>query len=95
MRKSCIHTQVDPEGSIHEFKYHHDVPLNDANHDYRVNVLEYTETTSKGKVQRFSWVTKLDISSENFSLNSTIILFAVFAPIPGITVNDLTSPAII
>ena len=60
-----IHTQVDPEGSIHEFKYYQDVPLNDANHDYRVNVLEYTETTSKGKVQRFSWVTKLDISSEN------------------------------
>ena len=60
-----IHTQVAPEGSTHEFKYYQNIPLNDANYDYRVNVLEHTETTSNGKVQRFSWVTKLDISSEN------------------------------
>ena len=59
------HTQKTDDGSTHSFQYYTDVPLNDANHDYRVNVLEYTETKKNGKTQKFSWVTKLKISPEN------------------------------
>jgi hypothetical protein len=57
--------QEDANGTIHEFRYYADVPLNDANYDYRVNVLEYDETKKSGKKQHFSWVTKLTLSDEN------------------------------
>ena len=59
------HTQTDEQGTRHEFHYYHAVPLNDAHHDYRVNVLEYTEQKKSGKIQHFSWVTKLPITKEN------------------------------
>lgn len=59
------HTEVTDDGSTHEFRYYTDVPLNDTHHDYRVNVLEYTETKKSGKKQHFSWVTKLPLSSAN------------------------------
>ena len=59
------HTQQDPDGKRHEFRYYHDVPLNDSNNDYRVNVLSYTEINSKGKKQHFTWVTKLAINTGN------------------------------
>ena len=36
----------------------------DAIH-YRVNVLEYCETSKSGRQQHFSWVTKLDITPDN------------------------------
>lgn len=59
------HTEIDEQETTHEFQYYHDVPLNDTHHDYRVNVLEYTERKKSGKIQRFSWVTKLAITKEN------------------------------
>ena len=59
------HVQVTEDGSTHDFHYYSDVPLNDAHHDYRVNVLEYTETKKSGKKQHFSWVTKLPLTPEN------------------------------
>ncbi len=36
------------DGIFHSYS---DVPLNDANHDYRVNVLEYWETNKDGRKQ--------------------------------------------
>ena len=63
--KSATHNQTDEDGTQHEFRYYENVPINDANHDYRVNVLEYWETKKSGKRQYFSWVTKLDISEKN------------------------------
>lgn len=59
------HTQQDSNGTHHEFHYYHDVPLNDSNFDYRVNVLSYTETNKKGEKKYFSWVTKLPINTDN------------------------------
>lgn len=56
---------MDADGTKHEFRAYTNVPINDANHDYRVNVLEYCETNKSGKQQRFSWVTKLEITVEN------------------------------
>ena len=63
MPKTHIEESVD--GTIRNYAYYTDVPINDANHDYRVNVLEYVETKPSGKQQKFSWVTKLDITTDN------------------------------
>lgn len=49
----------------HKFRYVNNVPLNDANFDYRVNVLEYWEEKPNGKMQYFSWVTSFEITDEN------------------------------
>lgn len=57
--------QQDNKKTTHTFECYYDVPLNDANYDYRVNVMVYTEKKASGKSQRFSWVTKLTLSEEN------------------------------
>src|SRR3989339_24103 len=49
----------------HRFCYYHDVPLNDSHHDYRVNVIEYWEEDAKGKLQHFTWITRLNINNDN------------------------------
>ncbi len=59
------HTQQEPDGVHHEFNYYHDIPLNRSNNEYRVNVLNYTQTNKKGKKQNFTWVTKLAINANN------------------------------
>ena len=63
--KPVIHQEVDELGTQHEFHSYSDVPLNDTNHHYRVNVLEYWETKKDGRKQYFSWVTKLPLTSKN------------------------------
>jgi hypothetical protein len=63
--KPMIHQQTDELGVHHEFRAYKNVPLNDANYDYRVNVLEYWETKKDGRKQYFSWVTKLEITEKN------------------------------
>lgn len=63
--KPTVHQQKDADGTMHEFSSYSDVPLNEANHDYRVNVLTYIEIKPSGKQQKFSWVTKIKISSDN------------------------------
>ena len=63
--KPIIHQQTDEDGTQHEFHCYTDVPLNDANHHYRVNVLQYWETKKNGKRQYFSWITKLPITKKN------------------------------
>lgn len=59
------YTQQDNKETEHTFECYSDVPLNDANYNYRVNVMVYTEKKASGKVQRFSWVTKLKITEKN------------------------------
>lgn len=63
--ESNTHNQIDADGTVHEFRYYTNVPLNESHADYLVNVVEYTETKASGKIQHFSWVTKLKISNEN------------------------------
>ena len=60
-----VHQYTDDAGTLHEFHAYADAPLNDTNYNYRVNVLEYWETKKDGRKQRFSWVTKLSLKSEN------------------------------
>ena len=63
--KPMSHQYIDDAGTIHEFHAYHDVPINDAHHDYRVHVLTYWETKKDGRKQHFSWVTKLTLTPEN------------------------------
>jgi hypothetical protein len=58
-------TRTDKDGTVHQFKYYADVPLNDEHHDYRVSVIEYSETKPNGKQQNFSWVTNFNVTEEN------------------------------
>ena len=51
-------------GTVHRFEWDHGLPLNDANFDLKVNMLKYEETDTKGKTQRFSWVTDLPLDRE-------------------------------
>ena len=60
-----IYEEVDKDGHQHHFEVVQDVPLNDAHHDYRVNVIEYWETKKSGKKLHFTWVTKLDVTVSN------------------------------
>jgi len=64
-QESEIHTQQESNGTQHEFHSYHDIPLNGSNNDYRVNVLNYTQTNKKVKKQYFTWVTKLPINADN------------------------------
>ena len=49
---------------MHRFRFVHDIPLNQANADVRVHFLEYWEMGTE-KVQHFSWVTDLRVSTRN------------------------------
>lgn len=62
---ATIHHHVDDNGTEHEFHCYANVPLNDANYDYRVNVIDYYETKPNGKTLHFTWVTKLEVTAEN------------------------------
>src|SRR3989338_117678 len=63
--KGQSYTQIDDQGTQHQFECYSDVPLSDANYNYRVNVMVYTEKKSSGRQQHFSWVTKLSITEAN------------------------------
>src|SRR5712691_11855703 len=51
-------------GVVHRFRLVNDVPLNASRADVRVNVIAYWEM-GKDKVQSFSWVTDLRVSTRN------------------------------
>ncbi len=53
----------------HYFHIVYDVPLNKSNQDRWVTFVEYWEENTKtGKIQRFSWITDLDITEDNVYL---------------------------
>jgi hypothetical protein len=58
---------IDEEKFHHKFRFVNQVPLNDANHDLKVNFLEYWETDKKGEIKHFSWVTNITITINNVS----------------------------
>lgn len=58
------HEQTDQKGHRHQFKFINQVPLNDTHFDCEVNFLEYWETTVKGKVIHFVWVTDLALTPD-------------------------------
>ena len=56
---------VDIDRKKYQFRYHNQVPLHDANHDWKVNFLECWETDAKGDKRCFSWVTDRKITERN------------------------------
>jgi hypothetical protein len=49
-----------------KYRFMNNVPLNDANHELKVNVLHYTETDPKSqKTTKWLWVTDIKITREN------------------------------
>lgn len=56
---------TDAEGVHHRFRYLNGAPLNKSNFDLEVGFLEYWETSPKGKVQHFSWVTDIALHPDN------------------------------
>ncbi len=52
------------KGIVHRFRFVNDVPLNASRADVRVNFIEYWEI-GQDKVQHFSWVTDLRVSTRN------------------------------
>ena len=51
-------------GIVHRFRFVNDMPLNESRADVRVNFIEYWEI-GQDKVQHFSWVTDLPVSTGN------------------------------
>ena len=51
-------------GVIHRFRFVNDLPLNASHPDVQVNFIEYWEM-GPAKVQHFSWVTDLRVSTRN------------------------------
>lgn len=60
-----VYEITDEKGYQHRFRYLNHVPLNDSNSELEVNFFEYWETSPKGKVQHFSWVTDILIHEGN------------------------------
>lgn len=59
-------TEMDrATGTLHHFRFHNGVPLNESNPDELVNVLEYWEIHANGKVQYFSWITDFVLTPDN------------------------------
>lgn len=56
------HEEVDDKGHQHKFKFINQAPLNETHLECKVNFLEYWETTPKGKVIHFVWVTDLELT---------------------------------
>jgi hypothetical protein len=57
----------EENGFRHRFRYLDGVPLNDANFDLEVNVLEYREHAPDGSVLHFSRVTDLPVDNTNLT----------------------------
>jgi len=59
------HTYSAKDGSLHEYQYANNVPINSDNSGVEVNFLEYSETTKKGKTTKFSWITDIHLNEKN------------------------------
>jgi len=58
-------SQIDPQtGILHHFRWYISLPLNEANSNELVNVLDYWEVHPDGKLQHFSWITDLRLTPE-------------------------------
>ncbi len=61
------HTEKE-NGVTHKYKWLNDMVLNDSNQECKVNFLDYEELSTKGKIQKFTWVTDLPIDPSTVSL---------------------------
>ncbi|MFQ5640688.1 MAG: transposase [bacterium] len=59
------HEKTDRKGNHYKFRFINQVPLNESNLDYNVNFLEVWETSPKGRIKHFSWVTDFTLTRTN------------------------------
>ncbi|WP_147431214.1 hypothetical protein [Thiocapsa rosea] len=55
----------EENGFRHPLRYLNGVPLNDANFDLEVNVLEYSEHAPDVNIVHFFWVTDIPVDNSN------------------------------
>ena len=63
--KSEYHEIRDQAGTLHQFYFLNDTALNKSHLLLKTNILEYRQTTIKGKELTMSWVTNIKITKEN------------------------------
>jgi hypothetical protein len=56
---------TDKDGTHHRYEFCNGLPLNDTHAECLVNMINYTETTAKGTVQKFTWVTDFTLTTDN------------------------------
>jgi len=56
---------TEKDGTIHQIKYHNQVPLNDSHPDLLVNFIDYTETKPNGKTYHNTWITGTTVTKGN------------------------------
>ena len=56
---------MQEQSSIHQFYFINGISLNKSNLDVKVNLIEYRQTTAKGKEMNFSWVTNIPVIITN------------------------------
>ena len=66
--KTQTYQTQDEDGTIHRYRYHNQVPLNDANFDLEVNCLIYEEISPSLRKKTFSWVTDILLSEQTVTL---------------------------
>jgi len=58
------HDIINPDGSIHRFRFVNSIRLNSAHLDLKVNMLDYSEISNAGEVlRRFTWVTDIHLTN--------------------------------
>jgi Transposase DDE domain len=62
-KKLRLKEEVSPDGTSHRYRFYNNAPLNETNHDVKVNFLDYEEISPKGKVQHFTWITDIELDS--------------------------------
>lgn len=63
--KQSLEVRDNKTGTLHRFEWDHDLPINDANFDLKINMLKYEEIGKKGKKKTFSWVTDLPLDRKS------------------------------
>ena len=58
------HFTVQEDETEHRFQFINQVSLNEAHPDCLVNFIQYEEVKKNGKVQRFSWVTDIELNND-------------------------------
>lgn len=53
------------DGTYHQFHFINGISLNKSNMDVKVNLIEYRQTSVKGKETNFSWVTNIPVTISN------------------------------
>ena len=56
---------TDEEGTVHQFRFINDAPLNEKNFECKINFVEYSEIRKSRKTQHFSWATDITVTQEN------------------------------